>query len=121
MVDNRRLRYALDQAHGVPAKRPKTLRCVWCKTKIKVKPQGRLPLFCSHSCRQRAYERAKWGQPHLVAVRRDLATVEVRRAIREEAWALLREAGLAPTPKPPPMLRRNRPQLRVVSPESDNG
>src|SRR6516164_4457952 len=95
-----------DKARGVSTKRPRTLRCVWCKAKIKVKPQGRLPLFCSHSCRQRAYERAKWGQPHLVALCKDLATTELRRAIREEAWAMLRQAGLVQTPAPPPMPRR---------------
>src|SRR5215471_13444155 len=103
-VDHRRLSYALDKAHGRPAKRPRTLRCDWCKAKIKVKPQGRLPRFCSPSHRQRAYERAKWGRPHLVALRSDLASVAMRTAIREEAWAMLREAGLLPDgATPPPM------------------
>jgi hypothetical protein len=98
------------------------LRCLRCKAKIKVKPQGRLPLFCSHSCRQRAYERAKWDQPHLVALRRDLATIEMRAVIRAEIWEMLRQMGLLPAgATPPPMPgRKPRPALRIVPPEGDN-
>ena len=115
MADNRRFRYAMDRAHGRPAKRPKTLRCRWCKKKIAVQPRGRLPDYCSHSCRQRAYERAKWQQPHLVALRKDLLRVavntEIRRAVSEATDRILREAGLEEYAAPP---KKPRPVLRVV-------
>jgi hypothetical protein len=119
-IDRRRLVYALDKAYGGSMKRPRTLRCERCKNKIKVEPRGRLPRFCSQTCRQRAYERAKWGQPHLAALHSDLATVEMRTAIREEAWAMLRQAGLVQASTPPPMPRRKpRPDLRLVTLEDD--
>jgi len=121
-ADRRRLTHSLNKIYGRSAKRPRTLRCAWCKEKIKVKSQGRLPRFCSHSCRQRAYERAKWGRPHLAALRSDLATVAMRAAIREEAWAMLQQAGLLPVgATPPAMSRRNRTALRIVPPEGDTG
>jgi hypothetical protein len=110
----RRFKYQDAVARGRPAKRPRTLRCVWCKGKIAVSSRGRLPLYCSHSCRQRVYERGKWQQPHLAALRRDLARVEIRDAIRQEAWALLRQMGLTTGPKPPERPQRKRPDLRLV-------
>src|SRR5437762_343020 len=112
MSDNRdlgrRLRYAFDAAKDRPAKRPRTLQCAWCKAKIRVKPRGRLPLFCTRSCRQRAYERAKWQQPHLLHLRRDLARIDIRAAIRREAWELLRQMGLVTAPEPPEKPRGKR-------------
>jgi hypothetical protein len=39
------------------AYRPKTVRCLKCKRRIKVKPMGRLPTFCSPSCRQTTFKR----------------------------------------------------------------
>jgi len=35
-------------------------RCRWCRQFFKPKAGGRPPLFCSASCRQRAYEKRKW-------------------------------------------------------------
>jgi hypothetical protein len=54
-----------------------------------VKPRGRLPKFCSHSCRQRTYEQIKWSRPHLVELlAKDLAVANIRDAIRSEALNL---------------------------------
>ena len=114
MVDNRRFNYALKKTYGGKAKRPKTLRCLWCREKIAVKPQGRLPRFCSHSCRQRAYERAKWQQPHLLQLHKDLRRSAIRTEIRKEAWELLRQMGLVEAAAPPEKPRSKRPILRVV-------
>jgi hypothetical protein len=88
------------------------------------KPQGRLPRYCSASCRQRAYERAKWSEPHLVHLRRDLNSIALRTAIRKEAWKMLRQAGLLPKDieQPPLPPRKPRPVLRVVPKEdADDG
>jgi hypothetical protein len=117
-TDHRRTRYTVAKAHGVPKKRPRTLRCLWCKEKIKVKPQGRLPLFCSASCRQRAYEQSKWNQPHLVALRRDLVSLALHKLIREEHLELLIHFGLvsATSELPPLPSSKSRPPLRVVPP-----
>ena len=94
-----------------PAKRPKTLRCQWCKKKIAVKPHGRLPAYCSHSCRQRAHERAKWQQPH-----EDLGSValqtKITQTVRDLTEELLRRA-LGGERSPPPQKKARR-ALRVV-------
>jgi hypothetical protein len=77
-------------------------------------------LYCSHSCRQRAHERKKWRQPHLlVQLNQDLANVAIRAAVREEAWALLRQMRLVMGPAPPENRRQSRPALRLV--EADEG
>ena len=114
--DNRRLDYRLGGIYKQPRKRPKTLRCGWCKEKFKVGRRGRLPDFCSHSCRQRAYERSKWGPGLREVLARDLATVRGREVIRAEIWTLLKQLGLVSEPNPPPPPRKPpRPShLRVV-------
>jgi hypothetical protein len=94
-------------------KRPKTLRCGWCKRKFLVKPKGPLPRFCGHACRQRAYEQDKWGKPHLARLRRDLDSAALRSVIRQELWAALKQLGLTAEAEPPSPLRP-RPSLRVV-------
>src|SRR4249919_1078971 len=108
MADNRPFNYMLKTIYGGEAKRPKTLRCLWCKGKIAVKLRGRLPSFCSHSCRQRAYERAKWQQPHLLALHKDLKRVVIRAEIRNEVWELLRQVGLVKAAVPPEKPRNTR-------------
>jgi hypothetical protein len=106
----RRSRYLLGWA-----KRPKTLRCQVCKTRMQVAPRGRLPVFCCQTCRQRAYERRKWSRPHAVeALAKDIATVRVRAVIRQEIWAALRELGLVDAAEPPPQSPSRRPALRLV-------
>jgi hypothetical protein len=111
----RRSRYLLGWA-----KRPKTLRCLWCKTKMEVRPSGRLPVFCCQTCRQRAYERRKWKRPHAVeALADDIATARVRDVIRHEIWMALRELGLIDEPEPPPQSPRPRPMLRLVKRSDD--
>jgi hypothetical protein len=42
--------------------------CGWCGRPIAVKPTGRLPKWCSASCRQRAWEQARAASSGLSAV-----------------------------------------------------
>src|SRR5690349_4007484 len=113
-LDNRRLDYTLKKRHGTKAKRPKTLRCLWCKEKLTVKPRGRLADYCSASCRQAAYVKRKYQRPRAVeALATDLAHRKVREWLRREIWLLLREAGVVASPEPPPIPRsaRSRPSF----------
>jgi hypothetical protein len=102
------------------SKRPRTLRCQWCKAKMKVALSGRLPAFCCQTCRQRAYERRKWSRPHAVeALAKDIATARVRTVIRQEIWAALRELGLVDAAEPPSQSPSRRPALRLVKRSDD--
>jgi hypothetical protein len=79
--------------------------------------RGRVPKFCSRSCRQRAYEERKWRRPtEIELLARDIASVRVRDRIRTEVWSILKQAGLVvdPTPPPAPKQMRRGPNLRLV-------
>jgi hypothetical protein len=110
---------------GKEPKRPKTVRCLRCKTKIDVPPRGRLPDFCSPSCRQRAYEQRKYQRPTLVeALARDIATVQGRDMLRAMIWDLLKQAGLVDEPSPPPAPpspKKKKADLRIVKPDGSRG
>ena len=93
----------------VRSRRPKTVKCRRCRTKIEVKPKGPLPLYCSSACRQRAYERRKHSGL-MVALAQDLATAKVRDAIRAEVVAVLSQAGIIKAV--PPLLRPSPPKKR---------
>ena len=105
-------------------RRPRTTRCQRCKTKIKIKGRGRVPRFCSPTCRQLAYEQRKWQRPAPVeSLARDLATVKVRDFIRAEIWSQLQAAGLIAPNQPPPLppkARQKPTHLRVVEPRSSD-
>jgi hypothetical protein len=98
-------------------RRPRTVRCRRCKAAIKVKRKGPLPLYCSQTCRQLAYERRRYSGP-MVALAQDLAHVRVRDVIRKELWLLLQQLNLVPRePKSPPPRPRIKPtanHLRLV-------
>jgi hypothetical protein len=106
------------------APRPKTLRCQWCSDRMKVNAQGRVPEFCSQSCRQRAHERRKWQRPKPVELlAQDVATMRVRNLLRAEIWAVLQEVGLINSkwPVPPiPRIPRRAPKLRLVEGPTDD-
>jgi hypothetical protein len=111
IMDNRRMAHAMGRGP-----RPKTLRCQWCKEKMKIPARGRVPLFCSKTCRQRAYEKRKWSRPAPVeALDHDLAPIKVRNIMRKELVAILLEFGLITDPTPPPTPKTPRKgSLRVV-------
>jgi hypothetical protein len=76
-------------------------------------------MYCSHACRQRAYERNKWERPHLARLGKDLDSAAIRAALRQEAWALLKELGMPVGSEPPPAPQRKRAQLRLVKEKPD--
>jgi len=52
--------------------------CSWCGEPMQPKPRGRIPKWCSPSCRQRAWEQARAAASGLAAVRVVERRVEVR-------------------------------------------
>ena len=104
-------------------RRPKTTRCQHCKAMIKIKSRGRVPRFCSATCRQLAYEQRRWQRPTPVELMAQFkATFEFQSFLRAEIWSILQAAGLValnqPLPPPPPK-RRQPTHLRVVEPQPD--
>lgn len=51
------------------ARRRAVSTCGWCGAPITVKAMGRLPKWCSASCRQRAWEQARAASSGLLAVK----------------------------------------------------
>src|SRR5262245_3624607 len=96
-------------------KRPKRARCAWCKSTMKISARGRRPTFCSQSCRQQGYEKRKQTRLHpLELLARDIATAQVRSAIRHEVWAILQQLGWVSESAPPPKLQK-RPKPTFVA------
>ena len=93
------------------ALRPKN--CIDCGKKLprqrnKNPLKGRPREFCSATCRQRAYEKRKYGgNPALRLLQQDLATARLREIVRQEVRRTLAELGMitpeteTPTPRPP--------------------
>ena len=98
-------------------RRPRTKLCERCRSKMKVGSRGRVPRFCSSSCRQLEYEQRKWQRPTPVQLlAQDINTALVREVIRREFWAVLKEAGLVSNlPAPVPPKPRRRGHLRLVT------
>jgi hypothetical protein len=122
MTDWRRFKHA----HGM-IKRPKTLRCAWpgCRKKFAVPQRGRLPLYCSHACRQRAYEICKWSRPAAVeTLAADMAAAKFRHFLEREVERILRARGVLP-PLCAPANQQSKAKLSVVpgglAPESNEG
>jgi hypothetical protein len=61
-----------------------TIACGWCSTQIQVRPTGRLPKWCSATCRHRAWEqrRAVGSDRRPVEVVDRVVTVEVDKPVR---------------------------------------
>lgn len=64
----------------VQGRRLAASRCGWCRGPITVKATGRLPKWCSPSCRQRAWEQARAAAAGLAAVRVVERRVEVAKS-----------------------------------------
>ena len=90
-------------------------RCANCRRKFKTRARGRPPIYCSPSCRQRAYEeRRAANQIPLRLLRSDIDQVRNRDAIKRAVVDVLRELGVIPRPiKPKPA------RLRLVKEEPE--
>jgi hypothetical protein len=97
------------------SRRPGSVRCKACKQRIKLKPKGRVPTYCSATCRQHAYLMHKYQGP-LALLQQDIATVRFRDFIRREIREVLKQVGLFDMPEPPPPLKPKPPpsSLRLV-------
>ena len=76
--------------------RPKTVHCLKCKRRIKVKPVGRIPTFCSASCRQMAFKKLSRAK------RLTLPPAPTRDELSIRMWEMLTEFNLVSGDLPPP-------------------
>jgi hypothetical protein len=76
-------------------RRPKTIACAHCGRKFKIEPFGRVPRYCSASCRSMAFAKNQRG------VR---LSSEDRQRMR--TWELLKDAGFVPADMPLPPRRK---------------
>lgn len=82
--------------------RPRVLRCARCGKRIKVSAIGRLPTYCSASCKQMHYAKRARAMKKLPPVSTD---TEYH---RRQLWDALVEFGLAKGPMPPPKRREDQ-------------
>jgi hypothetical protein len=76
---------------AAPPRRLAARTCGWCQGPITVKPTGRLPKWCSPSCRQRAWEQSRAAASGLAAVRVVERRVEIPTPVapRRQDWPRL--------------------------------
>lgn len=74
-------------------RRDAAVTCAWCGSAIEVKATGRIPKWCSATCRQRAWEQSRAAAAGLAAVEVVERVIEVPTRIpRHGEWpAVLRE------------------------------
>lgn len=67
-------------------RRPGQVACAWCGDRIEVSPVGRIPTWCSSSCRHRAWEQRRAADSGLVAREpfERIVEVEVEKPVRVE-------------------------------------
>ena len=66
-----------------PARLPgQTIRCGWCRAPIAIHVTGRLPKWCSPSCRQRAWHQRRAAASGLVAVEVVDRFIEVEKEVK---------------------------------------
>ena len=72
-----------------PTRRDAARICAWCGGAIHVKPVGRIPKWCSASCRQRAWEQSRAaasGRSAVKVVERLVAAPAAERPRRSADW-----------------------------------
>ena len=62
---------------AVKTPRPATVACTWCGAETTVLPVGRVPSWCSNSCRHRAWEQRRAASSGLASRERVERLVEV--------------------------------------------
>ena len=75
----------------------RTRKCPSCRKRLKLSTRGRPKLYCSASCRQRAYEHRKSERltPTLL-LERDFDQIRSKAGIQRVVMETLREVGLLP-------------------------
>lgn len=58
-----------------------TVECGWCGQPVRVPSRGRIPSWCSSSCRHRAWEARKAERDNLPEVRVVTRTIEVEKPV----------------------------------------
>ncbi len=96
-------------------------KCKQCKRKFRPKAKGRRPLYCSDSCRQRAYERRRIEKEiaQRIPMRLlggDMEGIKTRDGVRKAIVDVLRELGLIARPPDQP---KRGPKLRVIQDDED--
>ena len=97
-------------------------KCKQCKRKFRPKAKGRRPLYCSDSCRQRAYERRRIEKEiaQRIPMRLlggDMEGIKTRDGVTRAVVDVLRELGLIATPSFP---TKRGPKLRVIQDDKEN-
>jgi hypothetical protein len=101
-------------------RRPRSVRCKGCKGIIKIKSKGRVPTYCSQTCRQNAYLKRRYTGPTEL-LKQDIATVQVRDIIHREVWDYLVRLGFTPEGGRPPKPKGKQPKLTIISGSSSSG
>ncbi len=101
--------------HHVTKSVTKKRACGWCKRKFKPEQRGRPRLYCSRSCRQRAYESrsAERRLPELL-LGNDIDDIRTKAGIERAVIRVLRELDFLPKAKGP------QPQLRLIKDDEDS-
>lgn len=95
-------------------RRPHSVRCKGCKSIIKLKSKGRVPSYCSPTCRQNAYLKRRYTGP-MELLKQDIATVQGRDIIHREVRDYLVQLGFATESVPSPKPRRKQPKLTIIT------
>ena len=59
-----------------------TIACAWCSREFTLSARGRLPKWCSQSCRQRAWEQRRAARSGVAAVEVVRQTVQVEKVVK---------------------------------------
>ncbi len=82
------------------AKKRAARKCQYCRKRFKPPARGPLPKFCSHACRQRAFETRKLKSleyGYWQALSRDLLEARVQGFVRDEVARTLVRLGVLPS------------------------
>jgi hypothetical protein len=92
--------------------RPKSVHCIRCGRKTKVKATGRPPKYCSASCKVMAHTK------RTRVLKQALPPVALNEKQRAALWETLRDFGLVhgEMPKPKPEQERRRAALAGANP-----
>ena len=104
-------------SEGVTKQRRRARKCEWCRTLFQPAPIGRPPMYCSRSCKQRAYEarrRRSLATSLAAALRADFNdALDLRRSVTLEVLSVLRRLGIVPAEVSAEQLAAFEEELRL--------